>query len=51
MTNADKIRNMTDEELRDFICENTNCQTCKFCTCCGCDIDDWLKKPYEGDEY
>lgn len=28
MTNADRIRNMTNEELADFISENSKCDYC-----------------------
>ena len=28
-TNADKIRNMSDEELAEFMSENTSCYYCK----------------------
>ena len=55
MTNADRIRAMSDEELCKFLGE------CKFCDICeeGCDnctyhgdcdkrLLDWLKQPAEG---
>lgn len=50
MSNADFIRNMTNEELSKFLCENTNCQTCKFCTWSGCCIDEWLGKEHDDDD-
>lgn len=56
MTNADRIRAMTDEELAKFL------YACEFCHICeeGCDncsyngdcerrLADWLQKPAEGD--
>lgn len=54
MTNADRIRSMTDEELAAFLCKE------KICTFCFCDdfcaIDGvegngllkWLQQPAEG---
>lgn len=30
MTYGDKIRNMSDEELADFLSENTNCDCCNI---------------------
>ena len=30
MTNADRIRGMGDEELKEFICSNLQCKFCKF---------------------
>lgn len=29
MTNADKIRSMTDEELANYLCEIIDCEVCK----------------------
>lgn len=29
MTNADKIRAMTDEELADWLCDHTDCYNCE----------------------
>lgn len=29
-TNADKIRSMSDEELAEFLSENTNCDCCNI---------------------
>ena len=54
MTNADKIRNMTDEELDAFfpdaLCDNiqdTNKEWCeKHSTCSGCTLE-WLKHEVE----
>lgn len=59
MTNADKIRNMTNEELEDFL--NTlryNCcdGKCRDCPVSGyddtdgvCDMGDFLRKEIVGD--
>ncbi len=30
MTNADRIRAMTDEELADYICYRENCSHCEY---------------------
>ena len=30
MTNADRIRGMGDEELKEFICSILQCKFCKF---------------------
>lgn len=30
MTNGEKIRNMSDEELAQFLCEN--CHSCRLCS-------------------
>lgn len=47
-TNADRIRQMTDEELAEFL-ESENgkpwfrCSECKFESCAECALE-WLKK-------
>ena len=43
MTNADRIRQMTDEELQQFLCQISTCETCPFAEC-GCKVDEWLKQ-------
>lgn len=56
MTNADLIRNMTDEELAMWITENTGCNDwCMLSEKCmsnhDCCIDmwiDWLRSEYNG---
>lgn len=42
MTNADKIRQMTDEELASILCGQ--------CTCCAYQITDCTEKQYVGCE-
>lgn len=56
MTNAQKIRAMTDEELEQFInhfniCDIRTNEECKmsYCACCEVCVMDWLKQPAEGD--
>lgn len=48
MTNADKIRSLTDDELQFFICEIHNSTSCTYCGFdkgdCGCGLLDWLKQ-------
>lgn len=63
MTNADKIRNMNDEELADFLEEFEACDVCKYldnnrCTfenpCvhefAGAMIYDWLQSEVKGSD-
>lgn len=47
MTNAEKIKSMTNEQLYEFICENSNCQTCKFFAYGGCFLETWLNEEEE----
>lgn len=51
-TNADRIRNMTIEELAEFLCEYDACQMCTYnsdnlCRTMNCDeigiTENWLK--------
>ena len=49
MTNADRIRAMTDEELREFLCSITKCEVCRFEAWGGCELLKWLQQPAEGD--
>lgn len=51
MTNADRIRNMSDEELADLLAQFTQCDKCSFgeekqCTTNGCKEGHrlWLKQ-------
>lgn len=58
MTNADRIRSMSDDELAAFLCnlrseeayENTcsNCVAERFCRIGHTGMIDWLKHPAEG---
>ena len=46
MTNADRIRAMSDEELKDWYCKNRDCGDCDLCRPFGCRFKDWLQQPY-----
>lgn len=48
MTNGDKIRAMNDDELADFLCNNTKCEVCRFGNWTGCKLREWLKQPVGG---
>ena len=48
-TNADRIRAMSDEELREFLCSNTQCRVCKYEGWGSCELLNWLQQPAEGD--
>ena len=57
MTNAERIKSMTDEELANFLCDRTkNCSDCnalEFCWINGCHangIEKWLKQEVEDDQ-
>lgn len=50
MTNADRIRAMCDEELKEFICSILQCEFCKFEGWGGCELLEWLKQPAEEDD-
>ena len=47
MTNAQKIRSMSDEDLKEFICSVLQCEFCKFEGWGGCELLDWLQQPAE----
>lgn len=49
LTNADRIREMSDEELRKFLCHNTECGSCRWCQPQGCTLDEWLQQPAEAE--
>ena len=49
-TNADRIRSMTDEELKKFICSMFKCEFCDFELGERCGLLNWLKMPAEDDE-
>ncbi len=50
MTNADKIRSMTDEELKKFICSMFKCEFCDFELGKRCGLLIWLQQPAEVNE-
>ena len=45
MTNADRIRSMSDEMLRDFICSMLQCKYCQFELWGRCELLKWLQQP------
>lgn len=47
MTNADRIRKMTDEELEKFICSFLQCEFCDFEERGRYKLLEWLKQPAE----
>ena len=49
MTNFEKIKNMSAEELADFICELTDCNRCHIYCSGGCEYSwgQWLKSEAE----
>lgn len=51
-TNADRIRAMNDEALKDFICDlHYDCCECSFESNDEvCKLADWLKQPVEEDK-
>ena len=49
MTNADRIRGMGDEELKEFICSTLQCKFCKLEGWGGCELLEWLQQPAEED--
>ena len=51
ITNADKIRAMSDEELKEFICSNSQCKFCKFERWGRCDLLEWLQQPVKENDY
>ena len=50
MTNADRIRSMSDEELKKFICSMFKCEFCDFELGERCGLLNWLQMPAEDDE-
>ena len=50
MTNADRIRSMSDEELKKFICSMFKCEFCDFELGERCGLLNWLQQPAEEDE-
>ena len=49
-TNADRIRAMCDEELKEFICSLLQCEFCKLEGWGGCELLEWLKQPAEEEQ-
>ena len=49
-TNADRIRAMSDEELKKFICSMFKCEFCDFELGERCGLLNWLQMPAEDDE-
>ena len=49
-SNADRIRNMSDEELKKFICTMFKCEFCDFELGERCGLLNWLQMPAEDDE-
>ena len=47
MTNADHIRSMSDEMLKEFICSMLQCKYCQFGSWERCEFLEWLKQPAE----
>ena len=50
MTNADRIRSMSDEMLKEFICSMLKCEYCSFEVWGRCDLLKWLQQPAEVSE-
>ena len=49
ITNADRIRAMSDEELKKFICSILKCEFCKFERWGKCELLEWLQQPAKGE--
>ena len=49
-TNADRIRSMSDEELKKFICSMFKCEFCDFELGERCGLLNWLQMPAEVNE-
>ena len=47
LTNADRIRSMSDEELEKFICSMFKCEFCDFELGERCGLLNWLQMPAE----
>lgn len=53
MTNYEKIKGMTPEELAKFLCKMQMCSFCEARDCCSVGHTgyiDWMKKEAEGSE-
>ena len=48
-TNLERIRQMTADELAEYICDNSSCDTCKFFDMNSCTdkILQWLEQESE----
>lgn len=46
-TNADRIRAMTDDEIKEWFCCERWCGNCRFLTVRGCTLIKWLKQKVE----
>lgn len=44
-TNAELIRTMNDDDLRNFLCGLMTCDRCNFGASDGCKLKDWLQRP------
>ena len=51
ITNADRIQAMSDEELKEFICSNSQCKFCKFERWGRCELLEWLQNPVKENDY
>lgn len=50
MTNAQRIRAMSDEELAEFLCSHSTCNVCKW-SGWVCGLRDWLQQPCGGADH
>ena len=49
-SNADRLRSMSDEELKKFICSMLKCEYCQFELWGRCDLLKWLQQPAEEED-
>jgi len=49
-TQGDKLRAMSDEELKQWYCNHRDCGTCDYGKSVFCSLLDWLKSPVEVEE-
>lgn len=47
MTNGDRIRSMSDEELQRWFCKGRECWNCPFRCWDRCTFNDWIKQTAE----
>lgn len=53
MTNREKINRMTNQEMADYLCKNTQCWKCpagKYCSLGHTGYIDWLEAEAEEEE-